>query len=406
MPSLKKSLMPSASVIRTPRGPARIGPTRVCMSAITLRSIQIRSITRISSAKKTTTTRATSSSQSSQSIRRPPRRPRARASASAGSIRTAVVNDPLSSSFAASPGWLNGTNAAPSATCSVTRTSSTASPASVVTVARPPSTRPRLSASSGWSSTNGSCPRAALSSSAPSDSRPSSTSSGYDKQGELAQPLRASGPGPRGRARGHRARLEQGCGLRPERLEVLEPERPPHRLGQPREDLPVRPRHAGGATDGVDRLRPALPVGGVALALDPRGGGEEGVGERLERAELERLHHHVARVARAPAGPGRRPGRRGAGRRRSGTGRRSRGSRTPRGSAGSSARVPREGSPTIPRSPRARPDRSRGGRRAGATGGRRRGGPRDRRRGAGPAPSGPRTSGRPSARRRRPADAR
>ncbi len=41
MPSLKKSLIPSASVISTPRGPARIGPARVCMSAITLRSIQM-----------------------------------------------------------------------------------------------------------------------------------------------------------------------------------------------------------------------------------------------------------------------------------------------------------------------------------------------------------------------------
>ncbi len=41
MPSLKKSLMPSASVIRMPRGPARMGPLRVCKSAITLRSIQM-----------------------------------------------------------------------------------------------------------------------------------------------------------------------------------------------------------------------------------------------------------------------------------------------------------------------------------------------------------------------------
>ena len=41
MPSLKKSLMPSASVMSMPRGPARTGPMRVCMSAITLRSIQM-----------------------------------------------------------------------------------------------------------------------------------------------------------------------------------------------------------------------------------------------------------------------------------------------------------------------------------------------------------------------------
>ena len=41
IPSLKNSLMPSARVIRIPRGPARIGPTRVCMSAITFRSNQM-----------------------------------------------------------------------------------------------------------------------------------------------------------------------------------------------------------------------------------------------------------------------------------------------------------------------------------------------------------------------------
>src|SRR6266498_3829589 len=71
IPSLKNSLIPSARVISTPRGPARIGPMRVCMSAATLRSIQIRSITVMSTAKNTTTTRATRRIQSSQSTSGP-----------------------------------------------------------------------------------------------------------------------------------------------------------------------------------------------------------------------------------------------------------------------------------------------------------------------------------------------
>ena len=56
IPSLKKSLMPSASVMRIPAGPARFGPTRNCMSATTLRSIQITSITETSNPAKITTT--------------------------------------------------------------------------------------------------------------------------------------------------------------------------------------------------------------------------------------------------------------------------------------------------------------------------------------------------------------
>ena len=39
--SLKKSLMPSASVWRMPNGPALCGPIRFCMSAMTLRMNQM-----------------------------------------------------------------------------------------------------------------------------------------------------------------------------------------------------------------------------------------------------------------------------------------------------------------------------------------------------------------------------
>ena len=39
--SLKKNLMPSASVWRMPHGPASDGPMRLCMSLMSLRSNQI-----------------------------------------------------------------------------------------------------------------------------------------------------------------------------------------------------------------------------------------------------------------------------------------------------------------------------------------------------------------------------
>ena len=43
--SLKKSLIPSARVWAMPKGPARLGPMRLCMSEITLRSNQIINMT-------------------------------------------------------------------------------------------------------------------------------------------------------------------------------------------------------------------------------------------------------------------------------------------------------------------------------------------------------------------------
>ena len=52
--SLKKNLMPSASVWRMPKGPARLGPSRFDMSACTLRSNQIMNSTDTSSSAKVT----------------------------------------------------------------------------------------------------------------------------------------------------------------------------------------------------------------------------------------------------------------------------------------------------------------------------------------------------------------
>jgi hypothetical protein len=54
--SLKNNLIPSASVWAIPKGPARLGPIRLCMSEITLRSNQIINMTETMRAPKTTST--------------------------------------------------------------------------------------------------------------------------------------------------------------------------------------------------------------------------------------------------------------------------------------------------------------------------------------------------------------
>ena len=54
--SLKNSLIPSARVWAMPNGPARLGPIRLCMSEMTLRSNQIISMTDTIRAPKTTST--------------------------------------------------------------------------------------------------------------------------------------------------------------------------------------------------------------------------------------------------------------------------------------------------------------------------------------------------------------
>src|SRR6202789_2299449 len=64
--SLKMSLVPSANVCSRPHGPARFGPTRLCMSEITLRSNQIISAVATSSATKATTHLMMTMSQTSQ----------------------------------------------------------------------------------------------------------------------------------------------------------------------------------------------------------------------------------------------------------------------------------------------------------------------------------------------------
>ncbi len=73
--SLKNSLRPSATVCSTPNGPARSGPTRLCMSATILRSPHTSSSTTTTSRAKTATTLASAISTSTQSISPPPWRP-------------------------------------------------------------------------------------------------------------------------------------------------------------------------------------------------------------------------------------------------------------------------------------------------------------------------------------------
>ena len=68
--SLKNSLIPSARVWSSPHGPARLGPIRLCMSEMTLRSNQIMSMTDTSSTPKATSTLMTTTTQHEPADRR------------------------------------------------------------------------------------------------------------------------------------------------------------------------------------------------------------------------------------------------------------------------------------------------------------------------------------------------
>ena len=68
--SLKNSLRPSATVCKRPQGPARLGPTRFCILASTLRSIQTLRIVVPSRITKTTNTRPMTIRRSMPSINR------------------------------------------------------------------------------------------------------------------------------------------------------------------------------------------------------------------------------------------------------------------------------------------------------------------------------------------------
>ena len=64
--SLKNSLIPSARVWAMPKGPARLGPIRLCMSEMTLRSNQIINMTDTIRTPKTTSTLTTTMSSTAQ----------------------------------------------------------------------------------------------------------------------------------------------------------------------------------------------------------------------------------------------------------------------------------------------------------------------------------------------------
>ncbi len=68
--SLKNSFRPSAMVCKRPHGPARLGPTRFCILASTLRSIQTLRIVVPSRITKTTNTRPMTIRTSMPSIKR------------------------------------------------------------------------------------------------------------------------------------------------------------------------------------------------------------------------------------------------------------------------------------------------------------------------------------------------
>ena len=189
MPSLKNSF--SAVGQRdaaAPNGPARFGPIRVCMSAMTLRSIQIdehhgRAAARRRSRPRgrragpipTASTRARHHAAPPRGLRRPRRRRLGRRS----SVTAVGRRAPRAACWPRGPGWFHGTNTAPAATPSVMRTGNVASPARV---AQPGGARRRTGPAArrppGCTSTNAGSPSASFSSRRPPSWRPSSTSSG------------------------------------------------------------------------------------------------------------------------------------------------------------------------------------------------------------------------------------
>ena len=231
----------------------------------------------------------------------------------------------------------------------MTRTSSIASPASVVTVARPPSTTPALVRVLGVQLDERILPERRLQLVRALGQPPLVHEQRVREQGRA----RPAAGGARSRSTPSSARppargSSSGCRLRPQRLEAPEPERPPIASASPAKISQSGRDSAGGAPDG----RGSAATGPPSRWRGPRARPTRrraGTRRRTARASRARATAPPRGArSRARAGPDRRPGCRGADRRRSGTGRRSRGSRTPRGSGGSSVRPP---SGTLPHEP-------------------------------------------------------
>ena len=197
---------------------------------------------------------------------------------------------PDSSVFAASPGWLKGTNTAPAATPSVTRSGTTASPPSVTQADRRAVGQPVLRrvvrvhlrerlVLEGLLQVGRAVGQPAL----VDEQR-------VREQREVLGPLRRAGAGPGRRAVGRLPRGPQRRHLVVQLLQRVEAQVAAHGRRQPGEDLPVGPADPLGLPHRADPLAPALPVGDVAVALEEGRGRQEHVGVRLEVGELEGLH--------------------------------------------------------------------------------------------------------------------
>ena len=179
-----------------------------------------------------------------------------------------------------------------------------------------PSATSARAASAGWISANGGSASAAFSSSARSESRPSSTSSGYVKRRSLAVP---DAGGHRGglcaQRRPRLPRRQEPAHLLVELVEGLEPEVASARERQAREDLPVGPGHPSGSRTARRRCpRPSQVVTWPSFSRKAAAGRNASANGSSEPSSSDCTIFPARSPGRGERAP--RPGSRGADRRR------------------------------------------------------------------------------------------
>ena len=194
--------------------------------------------------------------------------------------------------MAAKPAWLKGTKTAPSATCSVTRPAASTSPAAVVEPHVGPVGDVRSRRVGGMDLRERRIGERRLQLVGALGEPALIDEERVREQEELAVP--DAGGHREGLCPQRRPRLprrQEPAHLLVELVHGLEPEVSSAGERQTGEDLPVGTGHPERIADRVETLAAAFPGGDVPVLLEEGRGRQEHIRERLERAELERLHH-------------------------------------------------------------------------------------------------------------------